>query len=204
MTSTIPNFETELTEIRKISRSGFFLVFGISMNGPEMVHSEYDDRWTKRYQDGSYFAVDPVFMWGISRTGCIRWSEIALPDVKGIIAEARPYGMIYGAVFAQELEGKRSFLSIARDDRELTDDEMQQMNTNFAEWAAMMGARVALSVGELEVLRALRDGLGQRDIAKLLTISESTVKQRAISACVKLGANTRAQAVGIAVKRNYI
>ncbi|MGJ8547729.1 MAG: autoinducer binding domain-containing protein [Sulfitobacter sp.] len=204
MTSTIPDFETELTEIRKVSTSGFYLVFGFSMSGTEMVHSEFDERWTTRYQQSSYFAVDPVFMWAISRTGCIRWSEINLPDVKGILTEAKPFGMVYGAIFAQELEGNRSFLSIARDDRELTDDEMHQMNANLMKWAAMIGPRVALSAGELDVLLALRDGLGQRDIAQFLSIAESTVKQRAISACAKLGAKTRAQAVGIAVKRNYI
>jgi LuxR family transcriptional regulator len=204
MTSTIPDFETELAEIREISTAGFYLVFGFSMSGTEMVHSEFDERWTTRYQQRSYFAVDPVFMWAISSTGHSRWSEVNLPDVKGILTEAKPYGMAYGTIFSQVLEGNRSFLSIARDDRELTDDEIQDMNVKFTKWAAVMCPRVALSVGELDVLLALRDGLGQRDIAKLLSIAESTVKQRANSACAKLGAKTRAQAVGIAVKSNYI
>lgn len=69
MTSTIPDFETELAEIRKVSTSGFYLVFGFSMSGTEMVHSEFDERWTTRYQQCSYFAVDPVFMWPSQEQG---------------------------------------------------------------------------------------------------------------------------------------
>jgi LuxR family transcriptional regulator len=64
-------------------------------------------------------------------------------------------------------------------------------------------ARASLTDAELAVLRAFRDGLGQKETADALGIAESTVKQRAIRACSKLGAHTRTQAVAIAVQRNY-
>ena len=56
---------------------------------------------------------------------------------------------------------------------------------------------------ELDVLGGLKDGLGQFEISQHLGISESTVKQRALKACTKLGAKSRTQAVAIAVARNY-
>ena len=57
---------------------------------------------------------------------------------------------------------------------------------------------------ELDVLRCFRDGLGQIETATQLAIAESTVKQRAVKACGKLGAKSRTQAVAIAVARNYL
>jgi DNA-binding NarL/FixJ family response regulator len=62
----------------------------------------------------------------------------------------------------------------------------------------------ALTARETEVLRALADGGGNRDIAKFLFISEETVKVHVKHIMDKLGAADRTEAVTIAVRRGII
>jgi DNA-binding NarL/FixJ family response regulator len=62
----------------------------------------------------------------------------------------------------------------------------------------------ALTPREIEVLRALADGGGNRDIAKSLFISEETVKVHVKHIMDKLDAADRTEAVTIAVRRGII
>jgi len=62
----------------------------------------------------------------------------------------------------------------------------------------------ALTQREIEVLRALAGGGGNRDIAKSLFISEETVKVHVKHIMEKLGAADRTEAVTIAVRRGII
>lgn len=63
---------------------------------------------------------------------------------------------------------------------------------------------VALTPREIEVLQALANGGGNRDIAKQLFISEETVKVHVKHIMEKLGAADRTEAVTIAVRRGVI
>jgi len=62
----------------------------------------------------------------------------------------------------------------------------------------------ALTRREIEVLRALSGGGGNRDIAESLFISEETVKVHVKHIMEKLGAADRTEAVTIAVRRGII
>ena len=62
----------------------------------------------------------------------------------------------------------------------------------------------ALTRREIEVLRALSGGGGNRDIAESLFISEETVKVHVKHILEKLGATDRTAAVAIAVRRGII
>jgi len=66
----------------------------------------------------------------------------------------------------------------------------------------LIGGRHELINGELEGLCGLKDGLGQYEIPPRPGNSDTTVKQRALKACAKLGTKSRAQAIAIAVARN--
>lgn len=61
-----------------------------------------------------------------------------------------------------------------------------------------------LSVRELEVLRLVATGNGNREIAGKLSITEETVKNHVTHILAKLGANDRTHAVTIAIKRGFI
>jgi LuxR family transcriptional regulator, quorum-sensing system regulator SdiA len=202
--SLIPNFDKELEDLRVIGPSGFILAFNMTFRGPEFMHSEYPEAWRAEYEERNYFALDPVLGWALVSSGYKRWSEVRLPDVRGVLKRGSAFGLKYGAVFSSKKDRKRSFLTIARGDRELTDNEVERINTKFGLWTELVTNRAALTDKELDVLRLLRDGLGQSEIAEELGIAESTVKQRAVSATTKLRANNRTQAVAIAMTRGYL
>jgi DNA-binding NarL/FixJ family response regulator len=62
----------------------------------------------------------------------------------------------------------------------------------------------ALTPAEVEVLRLIAAGNGNRQVADRLGIAEDTVKGRVRSILSKLGANDRTHAVMIALKRGII
>ena len=62
----------------------------------------------------------------------------------------------------------------------------------------------ALTLREIEVLRQVADGNGNKRIAHLLSISEETVKAHMKNILAKLDANDRTHAVTIAVRRGII
>jgi DNA-binding NarL/FixJ family response regulator len=62
----------------------------------------------------------------------------------------------------------------------------------------------ALTEREVDVLRLIAVGNGNKQIADVLSISEATVKSRVTNILSKLGANDRAHAVTIGLKRGII
>jgi len=64
--------------------------------------------------------------------------------------------------------------------------------------------RTNLTLREIEIVELLAEGHGNRDIARLLSISEETIKTHLRRIYEKLGASDRAQAVAIALRQNLI
>jgi DNA-binding NarL/FixJ family response regulator len=62
----------------------------------------------------------------------------------------------------------------------------------------------ALTEREVDVLKLIAAGNGNKQIADMLSISEATVKSRVTNILSKLGANDRAHAVTIGLKRGII
>jgi LuxR family transcriptional regulator, quorum-sensing system regulator SdiA len=204
LSSLIPGFDNEVEELRTTGPAGFIIAFNMTFRGPEHMFSAYPGLWQKEYEERNYFVGDPVLTWALVTDGHKRWSEIKLPDLRHIMTRGASFGLKYGVVFSVKKGRKRSFLTIARNDRELTDNEIGRLNAKFELWCELVTNRAALTEKELEVLRLLRDGLGQKEIGDTLNIAESTVKQRAVSATNKLAANNRTQAVAIAMSRGYL
>lgn len=200
----IPNPEEELQALRDVAPAGFILAFNMTFRGPEHMHTEYPDGWRAEYEEKNYFAGDPILLWTLMSTGYKRWSEIDKVDIRGILKKAMKYGLNYGTVFAVKRGRKRSFLTVARPDRELTDAENGLLDAKFTLWCELVTNRASLSLKEIEVLRLFRDGYAQREIAEALSISEATVKQRALKCMSKLQSTTRTQAVAVAMTRGYL
>lgn len=200
----LPNFESETEALHRLAPAGWIMGFNITYTGPEYLVNQYPDAWRRVYEERNYFIGDPVLMWTIGKSGVTRWSAIRIPDMRGVMRHAAEYGLAYGAAFSRKVGSKRSFLTLARSDREFTDEEIAEVDEKFNYWVDLLMNRAALTEGELEVLRCFRDGMGQRETAEELAVSELTVKQRSQKACQKLGATTRTQAVVTAVTRGYI
>ena len=62
----------------------------------------------------------------------------------------------------------------------------------------------ALTLREIEVLAMLADGLGNKEIARQLDISDNTVKSHLSSIFGKLGATNRTEAVMLGMRRGFI
>jgi len=62
----------------------------------------------------------------------------------------------------------------------------------------------ALTLREIEVLAMLADGLGNKEIARQLDISDNTVKSHLSSIFGKLGATNRTEAVMLGMRRGFL
>ena len=201
--SRIPGINEDLERVREIAPSGFVLALNVGWAGPEFLHSEYPEKWRNIYESKNYFVTDPVFYWTLMNTGRKRWSEVGYPDPLKVSQKAKKFGLVYGAVFSQKVEGKKSFFSAGRSDRELTEPELTELGDFFDKWLTVASERPELSLGELQVMKCLKDGMSQSETAAALSIAESTVKKRAQSVMKKFRASTRAEAVSIAVEKRY-
>lgn len=201
----IPNFEAELRSLEEIGSAGFVMGFGLRYGQPDYFLNRYPKKWTDEYEAENYFFGDPVAVWTIAREGMVRWSAVSFPDIRRIMPAAAKHGLRYGATFVTKTGVKRSFLSLARPDRELTDDEMKMLMAKIESWAALFNrARVALTDGELEALKAIQSGLRQNEAAAQLGLSISGLKLRLEGAQKKLGVRTITRAVAQAVRMNLI
>ena len=95
-----PNHHEELQELDLIGNAGFILGLGLRFGKPDFLLNRYPDAWTEQYERQNYFFGDPMTVWTMTRTGCIRWSECGFPDLRGIMGEAKRHGLAYGATFA--------------------------------------------------------------------------------------------------------
>lgn len=205
LTTYIPNLEEETAQLREVGTAGYFLGFNYTLKGPEMMVSGYPEEWQAEYENRNYYFGDPILMWMGMNSGSKRWSEITFPDPRGIMKRAEEAcGLRYGAALSAKKGRKRSFLTVARSDREVSDVEMSMLSAKFDVWCELATNRAALTDKEIDVLRLLRDGTTQKVIAETLGVAEVTVKHRAMSATTKLGASNRIQAVALAISRGYL
>jgi DNA-binding NarL/FixJ family response regulator len=66
------------------------------------------------------------------------------------------------------------------------------------------GAAPGLTAREMDVLRLMAQGLGNKSIARELVISSHTAKYHVASVLAKLGAHTRAEAVSRGLRRGLV
>lgn len=74
----------------------------------------------------------------------------------------------------------------------------------FSHDARTLEARKSLSLRELQILECLADGLGNKEIASRLSLSEETIKTHLSNIYDKLDASDRAHAVAIALRQRMI
>lgn len=200
----VPNFPEEEAKLDALATGGWIMGFNISYKGAEVLMNRYPSTWQVEYEENNYVFGDPILVWTMTKTGATRWSEVGIPDLRGVMQRAAKHGLRHGVTITKKYGRKRCFLSMARPDREFTDAEIEIVEAKFTMWCELLLNRAKLTEGEIAVLRCFRDGQAQRDCAAALGISEATVKQRLAKACTKLGAASRTQAVAIAVSRGYL
>lgn len=184
-----------LVELDAQAPSGYFLALHIRFAAPLMMFQTYDPVWSDHYTRNAYALRDPIVAWGISRTGATRWNEIDLPDPFGIMDEAREHGLVFGVCVSCGPVTSRTIASLARDDREFTDQEIAEISGVVLKLHNESKPPDHLTDAEIEALKVVASGERYAAGAARLGISESALKARLASARRKLFARTSAEAI---------
>jgi LuxR family transcriptional regulator len=190
-----------LDDLREIATGGFYLALRVGFHYPVEELNELPADWIGHYTAKGYLMADPVNQWLYANTGAIRWSEIDLSDPRGIMIQARDYGLCYGvaiSVFDHNEQGHRSFGQYVRPDREFSNGEIETLHADLRARHSSLAPPTTLTGAEIEALRMVRDGKRLKQIAHELGVSEGAIKQRLKNAKQKLGATTSAQATSTA------
>ena len=198
-------FETLMRDIKRLGPVGFRLVRNAAITDTiiDFVDGLPED-WAKIYTDGGLVMGDPVFLWSALNRGVIRWSEIEIADFHGVLEMAKSYGLKFGIVASRLENGRLSLLSVAREDREYTDAEVELCGKLLDDALAQVANAPALKPVERDVLLALSEGETLEDVAKQTGASISTIKNRLKRARTALDAKTAIQAVVIATRRGLL
>lgn len=183
--------------------AGYSIVLNYTRSGPEYVESHYDPEWQAEYDRKRLYWRDPVLMWAMASDGNKRWSSVPIPDLGGVMKKARRYGLVFGGAFARSSNFGKSLLSVARDDRELSDNEIEALSAALDQLLLTLGDR-GLTEKEVAVLRCLSEDMSHDQVAKHLNISASAVKLRLNSARQRLGTNTTYGALREAIRQKLI
>ena len=209
----VPLYDEELARISRIARAGFVIAMAYEISGPEYIANYYPEEWQKHYSENALLTVDPIAHWIlVTQDGFERWSNIydlyaGNSRLANFKARAGHYGLKYGFVGVVQTPAskRRSFISAARSDRELTDAEMQGIYSTFRSWVAIYdNSRPELTDEHIAVLRLLAAGLEIDEIATKLGISKSAVKQRNTRIYNILNVPNRAAAVSVATARRLL
>lgn len=175
-----------------------------TLQGLEHVYNlGYPTEWIKLYNNFGYHRIDPVVTTKIR--GLVNWRRAfksPTPDQKYFIEKAKEYELIDGfSARHHDTEGLRvtSFAGkeLCKHPRHAAVIELVSPYLQLASERAdfVDQNRVALSDREAEVLHWVAAGKTNWEIARILLISERTVKFHLSNAMLKLKSSTRSQAV---------
>lgn len=197
-------FKENAEPVLSIGTEGFFIMLNHTRKGPEFIDSTYPAAWRDEYDANSYHLKDPAFLWALAKNGNKRWSEVRVPDLAGVFKKARRHGLIYGAMFSRGYPTRKSVLSVARDDRDLTDEELSYLATWFDQFIEACNAKQMFSEKELEVLQCLANDMTIEQAAEKIGISSSAAKVRLKAARDRSGKRTNSWAVAAALRAKLI
>jgi LuxR family transcriptional regulator len=136
------------------SPSGFAIALHIGFTTPAYLFQTYGRRWMDHYSEHGLVVNDPTVLWGLGKTGRIRWSDLESLDRAGVLEAARKHGLRHGVAVAI-LRGTRSIASFARHDREYDDFEMDDIEELVAELHDLTANLPELSKADRAALREL-------------------------------------------------
>ena len=188
-------FDRELKQLDGYAEAGYFLALHIRFTSPMMFFQTYNKAWTDHYSENGYVLRDPMTAWSFSTTGTTRWSNPRIPDPFGIFEQAKTFGLKFGATISTGPILSRTVCSLARGDREFTDQEISEVHQLVKRLHAMCEPTQRLTKAQTEALKLIADGHRHAAAAAMLGISESALKVRLASARERLMARTTAEAV---------
>ena len=184
-----------------VSTVGYFYALRIGFAFPVGQGNSLCNPWVELYTRKGLFFSDPLVRWAYGDVGVLRWNEVPLDDPLDVLGQARELGLRYGCVASvsgKQGASRRSIAILARDDRDMTDAELEQVLDALSTAHADAAAPRNVTQAELEALGMVKNGLRLKEIAFQLGVTEGAVKQRLKNAKNKLGATTSAHAASLA------
>ena len=201
------------------------LLGGLTRIGPEgqfngfseIVNVSYPDEWLYLYWKNRYAEIDPVFKIASRQPGTHVWSQVfeqaTSAQERAFIEEAKQFGLVDG-VTTGSLDpacGLASFCSFASSTEieAETYAPLVEYISNHIHLALLRTGRKnapptdkcinALSPREVTILNWMRNGKTNWEIAKILGVTERTVRFHVESIFAKLDVKSRSQAVATAM-----
>jgi DNA-binding CsgD family transcriptional regulator len=184
------------------------------------VRTTYPDSWVSRYLQRGYVKIDPVVQEGFVRQLPFDWRELTLTDAAiALMTDAHANGLAMNGYSLPIIDkvGRRALFSV---NSSMDGSRWSEFTTTHAEDLAELGYRLhRLAVYELYGEHDPIPRLGAREkecliwaahgkeygaIAKILNLSEHTVRSYLKSARLKLDCSNIPQAIGKAVKLRII
>lgn len=190
-----------------LAPAGHYIAIRIGFAFPMVEHNCLPEAWVREYTVSGLLVHDPAIAWAYKNSGHVRICELAAGDSQGVLELAKYHGLNFGAVVCcvdGDEAGGRSFAMFFRSDRDYTTSELDDL---YAKLLATHRAHLPpknLTEAELETLHLVKNGLLMKEIASVLGVSESAVKQRLRNARLKLKAKTGSQAAARATMLGMI
>lgn len=185
----------ELRKLSALSPAGYFVGLHIRFAAPLISFQSYDQKWLDHYTQQAYALRDPTIAWGFNTTGACRWSDFGIPDMFGILEQARSFGLVYGVTVSCGPIGSRTIASFSRADREYESSEMEQIELVVQRLHDITEPPESLTRPQIEALNCLASGMRHAAAAAKIGISESAFKARLNSVRLKLLARTNVEAL---------
>lgn len=195
---------SELELVQEIADAGFYISVAYGFSGPSTNFIFFPDEWVREYTEFSYSLSDPLFVWALSNTGIVRWSDIDLPDPNNIKDKMKAHGLLNGASASVVIEGKRSIGLYAKKEGELSDTDLRVLYGSLERLQLSLHPDINLSKLELETLKLFADGTSLKGIARLFQVSDQLIIRRMHSVRAKFGTSTNVEAVAMAIRLGVI
>jgi LuxR family transcriptional regulator len=192
---------------RPLAPAGFYVAIRVGFAFPMVEVNQLPESWIREYTVGGLIVHDPAMTWAYRNCGAARWTELGVEDTQGVLELAKNHGLEFGAVAScldDASQAERSFGFFCRSDRDYTTAELEQMTSMLEALHQSYARPKNLTPAELETLGLVKNGLLMKEIANLLGVSESAIKQRLKNARLKLNAKTGSQAAARATMLGMI
>lgn len=196
-----------LGEFESLAPAGFYLAVRIGFAFPLVEVNKLPVSWVREYTVSGLVVHDPAMSWAYANCGATRWSDLVKSDTLGVLEMAKNHNLNFGTVAScvdEGESGQRSIGLFCRSEREYKTAELDDLSQALVAAHKAHARPKNLTNAELEALGLVKNGLLMKEIAGLLGVTESAIKQRLKKARLKLNAKTGPQAAAKATMLGMI
>lgn len=149
------NIGPMLEALNPLCTAGYALALHIKYTTPALLFQTYSREWADHYNQHGLVIHDPVVRWGFENIGSIAWGSLKNEDPQGVLQKCSDFGMKFGTVISIYEGDSRSIGGFARNDRDHTDAEIQNLEAQLRKIHEYTAATKELSVEDRAALKNL-------------------------------------------------